>query len=294
MKNKINTIILNYCAYSAIGRICLRFPGNIADLLTIFEKHNTKQEIIKNVNNLNKQLVPLTLVLLKHLKKIDYLKLNYLFKENNYLEIYFEKIIFNKKLNKKDKLISRYVFYLFKIPNMGKINQLRLERIMDFINNSNILERTKTKIKFIFLRTIKGISCGYGNFNYVIIESNTFPEQLIIHEIIHNYNQKYNFKTKNTIEFEEIFTNVISQAIYCKYKKKPVVFEKYYYSTKKEQKLEDIIRKSYFEWLKHPEFNFLDFLEDSGKIFIGKEGITWTFNDSLKFKKLVKEAIKVK
>lgn len=38
----------------------------------------------------------------------------------------------------------------------------------------------------------------------------------------------------------------------------------------------------------------LSYLEDSGKIFIGKDGITWTFNDSPKFKKLVKEAIKVK
>ncbi|HOZ36190.1 MAG TPA: hypothetical protein PLK55_04380 [archaeon] len=38
----------------------------------------------------------------------------------------------------------------------------------------------------------------------------------------------------------------------------------------------------------------LSYLEESGKIFIGKDGITWTFNDSLKFKKLVKEAIKVK
>ncbi len=38
----------------------------------------------------------------------------------------------------------------------------------------------------------------------------------------------------------------------------------------------------------------LSYLEESGKIFIGKEGITWTFNDNFKFKKLVKESIKVR
>lgn len=38
----------------------------------------------------------------------------------------------------------------------------------------------------------------------------------------------------------------------------------------------------------------LSYLEDSGKIFIGKDGITWTFNDNSKFKQLVKESIKVK
>jgi len=38
----------------------------------------------------------------------------------------------------------------------------------------------------------------------------------------------------------------------------------------------------------------LFYLEDSGKIFIGKDGIIWTFNDNLKFKKLVKESIKVR
>ncbi len=294
MKTKEKTIILNYCAYSAIGRICLRFPKEINRLLDIFTNYKTKKEIVLKVNELNKQLVPLTLVLLNYLKKTDYSKLSYLFQENDYLEIYFKKIILNKKLNKKDKLINKYIVELFKSPKTIKIYQQKLKKIVDFIDDCNLLGKNKSKFKFIFLRTIKGVSCGYGNFNYVIIESNAFPEQLIIHEIVHNYNQKYKFKTKNTIEFEEIFTNVISQAIYCKYKKKPVVFEKYYYSTKKEQKLEEKLRQCYFKWIKQPNSKFLNYLEEKGKIFIGKDGITWTFNDNLKFKQLVKESIKVK
>lgn len=294
MKTKEKTIILNYCAYSSIGRICLRFPKAIKGLLRILKHSKDKQEIIAKVNILNKQLVPLTLVLLNYLKKTDYSKLSYLFQENDYLEIYFKKIILNKKLNKKDKLINKYIVELFKSPKTIKIYQQKLKKIVDFIDDCNLLGKNKSKFKFIFLRTIKGVSCGYGNFNYVIIESNAFPEQLIIHEIVHNYNQKYKFKTKNTIEFEEIFTNVISQAIYCKYKKKPVVFEKYYYSTKKEQKLEEKLRQCYFKWIKQPNSKFLNYLEEKGKIFIGKDGITWTFNDNLKFKQLVKESIKVK
>ncbi len=294
MKTKEKTIILNYCAYSSIGRICLRFPKEINRLLDIFTNYKTKKEIVLKVNELNKQLVPLTLVLLNYLKKTDYSKLSYLFQENDYLEIYFKKIILNKKLNKKDKLINKYIVELFKSPKTIKIYQQKLKKIVDFIDDCNLLGKNKSKFKFIFLRTIKGVSCGYGNFNYVIIESNAFPEQLIIHEIVHNYNQKYKFKTKNTIEFEEIFTNVISQAIYCKYKKKPVVFEKYYYSTKKEQKLEEKLRQCYFKWIKQPNSKFLNYLEEKGKIFIGKDGITWTFNDNLKFKQLVKESIKVK
>jgi len=287
-------LILNYCAYSAIGRICLRFPNDVNGLLYIFKNYKNKQEIITNINLLNKQLVPLTLVLLSHLKKTDYSKLSYLFQGNDYLEIYFEKIVLNKKLNKKDKLINEYISYLFKTPKTTKINQLKLKQLITFINHCDLLEKTKTKLKFIFLRTVKGISCGYGNFNYVIIESNAFPEQLIIHEIVHNYNIKHKFKTKNTIEFEEIFTNVISQAIYCKYKQMPVVFGGYYYSTKKEQQLEKKLHKCYFEWIKQSDSSFLNYLEDSGKIFIGKDGITWTFNDNSKFKQLVKDSVKVK
>jgi len=295
MKNKEKVIILNYCAYSAIGRICLRFPKEIKGLLKIVKYSKDKQEIIAKVNILNKQLVPLILVLLNNLKEINFSKLNYLFLENDYLEKYFEKIMLNKKLNKKDKLINEYISQLFKIPKATNINQLRLKKLMTFINNCNLLDKPKwKKLKFIFLKSIKGVSCGYGNFNYVIIESNIFPEQLIIHEVIHNYNQKQKFRTKNTMEFEEIFTNVISQAIYCKYKRKPVVFDKYYYSTKKEQQLEEELRMCYFEWIKQSNSNFLDYLEESGKIFIGKDRITWTFNDNLKFKKLVKESIKVK
>lgn len=261
MKDKENIIILNYLAYSGVGRISLRFSKDIKGLLAIFEKHSNKQEIIKEVNLLNKNLVPLVLVLLNNLKKIDYSKLNYLFKENEYLEIYFKKIILDKKLNKKDQIINNHISDLFKTPKIHNINQLKLKRLVNFVNTSNILEKPKTKLNFIFLKTIKGVSSGYGNYNFVIIESNVFPEEIIIHEIIHNCYKNNNFFRKKSIAFEEIFTNVVSQAIYCDYKKKPIAFNKYYYSSKKEQKLEDKIRKQYLKWNKKPSSSFLEYLK---------------------------------
>ena len=36
------------------------------------------------------------------------------------------------------------------------------------------------------------------------------------------------------------------------------------------------------------------YLEDSGKIFIGKDGISWTFNENPKFQQLVNNAIRVR
>ncbi len=38
----------------------------------------------------------------------------------------------------------------------------------------------------------------------------------------------------------------------------------------------------------------LDYLEESGKIFIGKSGVQWTFNENPKFKKLVSKSIQVR
>ena len=38
----------------------------------------------------------------------------------------------------------------------------------------------------------------------------------------------------------------------------------------------------------------LDYLEDGGKIFIGKDGIQWTFNEDPKFKKLLEKSVQVR
>ncbi len=38
----------------------------------------------------------------------------------------------------------------------------------------------------------------------------------------------------------------------------------------------------------------LDYLEDSGKIFIGKAGVSWTFNENPRFKELVNKSIRVR
>ncbi|MFH1545023.1 MAG: hypothetical protein ABIE23_02975 [archaeon] len=38
----------------------------------------------------------------------------------------------------------------------------------------------------------------------------------------------------------------------------------------------------------------LEYLEESGKIFIGKKGILWTYNESPKFKKLLEKSIQVR
>lgn len=38
----------------------------------------------------------------------------------------------------------------------------------------------------------------------------------------------------------------------------------------------------------------LDYLEESGKIFIGKDGVQWTFNENPKFKKLLNKSIQVR
>ena len=37
----------------------------------------------------------------------------------------------------------------------------------------------------------------------------------------------------------------------------------------------------------------LEYLEDSGKIYIGSKGITWIYNDNPKFKKLLEKAVRV-
>ncbi len=38
----------------------------------------------------------------------------------------------------------------------------------------------------------------------------------------------------------------------------------------------------------------IEYLEESGKIFVGKEGIQWTFNEDPKFKKLFDKAVQVR
>lgn len=38
----------------------------------------------------------------------------------------------------------------------------------------------------------------------------------------------------------------------------------------------------------------LSYLEESGKIFIGKEGIQWTFNENSKFKNLLNNSVEVR
>ena len=38
----------------------------------------------------------------------------------------------------------------------------------------------------------------------------------------------------------------------------------------------------------------LDYLEESGKVFIGKKGIEWTFNENPRFKKLYNKSIQVR
>ena len=37
----------------------------------------------------------------------------------------------------------------------------------------------------------------------------------------------------------------------------------------------------------------LEYLENSGKIYIGPKGITWIYNDNPKFKKLLEKAVRV-
>ncbi len=37
----------------------------------------------------------------------------------------------------------------------------------------------------------------------------------------------------------------------------------------------------------------LEYLEDSGKIFVGEKGITWIYNENPKLKKLLSKAVRV-
>jgi len=37
----------------------------------------------------------------------------------------------------------------------------------------------------------------------------------------------------------------------------------------------------------------LEYLENSGKIYIGPKGITWIYNDNPKFKKLLEKAVRI-
>ena len=65
------------------------------------------------------------------------------------------------------------------------------------------------------------------------------------------------------------------------------------------QKADTVISKSELKrrlptQIMHQTLNLiLEYLENSGKIFIGKKGITWIYNENPKFKKLLAKAVKV-
>jgi len=267
-KNK--KLIRNHCAYSTIGRICDRFPQDYKLLLLLFAKYGFKKKlIITEISKQNKKMVPLVLVLFLYLKKVNISELIYLFEQNMYLDKYIKKIFLNQKLNKKDNLIKKYIANQFIVTKYDK-NQLSKVRylVSKIILEINKLYAIKNEfsINFIFLKSIKGISTGYGNYNFEIIETNEFPELIIIHELVHNLN--YNspgFKKINTtincFEFNESFTNVLAQVLYCKYKKIPIEFSTYYYQTRKGKKIENLIRLNYLNWEKEGCYEkYIDYL----------------------------------
>jgi sulfur transfer complex TusBCD TusB component (DsrH family) len=65
------------------------------------------------------------------------------------------------------------------------------------------------------------------------------------------------------------------------------------------QKAETVISKSELKrrlptQIMHQTLNLiLEYLEESGKIFIGSKGITWVHNENPKFKKLLEKAVRV-
>jgi len=252
-------LIRNYCAYSTIGRICDRFPKDYKLLLLLFKKYGFNKPLILNeIDKQNKKMIPLILVLFLYLKKINVFELTYLFEHNMYLDVYIKKQFLNKKLNKKDNLIKEYIANQFIVTKSDKKHISKVKHLI----SKNILEinklydiKTDLYINFIFLKSIKGISAGYGNYNFEIIETNEFPELIIIHELIHNlnYNSRIFKKINTTIncfEFNEVFTNVLAQVLYSKYKKIPIEFSTYYYQTRKGKKIEDLIRLNYLNWEK--------------------------------------------
>jgi len=256
---KNRSILKNYCAYSSIGRICDRFPSDYKLLLSLLTKYGfNKSLILADLNKKNRKMIPLVLVLFLYLKKVDISKLRYLFNQNDYLDTYIKKIFLNKKLTKKDLVLKNNIDYLFSEvklnkPNTSKLNNLISSCIQDI--NKIFDLKDELDINFIFLKSIKGVSAGYGNFNFVITETNDFPIKIILHELIHNLNYNSNVfkktnKTINCFEFNEVFTNVLTQVVYCKFKKEPIVYDTYYYSVKKYQKLEDVIRLNYLSWEK--------------------------------------------
>jgi len=256
-KNKF--VLRNYCAYSSIGRICTRFPDGYKLLLSLLTKHGLNNSLILDtLNKKNRHMAPLVLVLLMHLKKLDILKLSYLFNQNDYLDIYIKKIFLNKKLTKKGLLIKNNIEFLFSDIKLNKPNVFELNNLISScIQDINKIFDLKKElcINFIFLESIKDISAGYGNFNFVIIETNDFPDKIILHELVHNLNyNSFMFKKINKLidcfEFNEVFTNVLTQVLYSKFKKEQVVFDTYYYSVKKYHKLEDVIRLNYLNWEK--------------------------------------------
>ncbi|GEM_PF-2189088 len=256
-KNK--SVLRNYCAYSSIGRICNRFPDDYTLILSLLTKHGlNKSLILDDLNKKNRPMVPLVLVLLMHLKQLDLSKLSYLFNQNDYLDIYIKKVFLNKKLAKKDLVIKNNIDYLFSDvtlnkPNLSELNNLISSSIQDINKIFNLKE--ELYINFTFLKSIKDVSAGYGNFNFSIIETNEFPVRIILHELIHNLNYNSSmFKKINKVidcfEFNEVFTNVLTQVLYSKFKKAQVVFDTYYYSVKKYKKLEEVIRLNYLNWEK--------------------------------------------
>jgi hypothetical protein len=254
--NISSSILKSYCAYSSIGRICDRFPNEVNNLLNVFcDCGFDESKVISNLNKFCKPLVPYTLVLLKHLSKFDYYKLKYLFKENSYFDKYIDKLFLNKKLNKKDLIFKEYIEDLFLdinfnnkfISNVKEMISLK-KNVFDliYVSNKNI------NINLIFLNTIRGISSGYGNYNFIIIESNIYNELLVIHELLHvlNYSSS-EFKKLNTkinvFEFNEAFTNIISSIVYFG-DSFNINNHKFYYSSKKGVDLENKIYFIYNVW----------------------------------------------
>ncbi len=263
-------IIKNYCAYSSIGRLCDRYPSKINLFLQLFKKHNgNKNQIIEEISKKHKEMVPLVLVLFKYLYQKDYTYITYLFDNNKYLDKYIEKIIQNKKLSKKDLTIKKYIEESFiDILPSNKHNK-KIINILNYINkNINQIYDIKENINInvIIIPTIKGISAGCGQYNYIILETNVFLEKLFFHEMIHNLNYNSKFfkkliKKHNYYEFNEAFTNVLTNIVYYSYKKQPIIIDKYYYNSKKNKLLEDKILSIYLKWTSFKEKeSFVEYL----------------------------------
>ena len=61
----------------------------------------------------------------------------------------------------------------------------------------------------------------------------------------------------------------------------------------KPMKISDM-KKNLPKQIMHQTLNLiLEYLENSGKIYIGPKGITWIYNDNPKFKKLLEKAVRI-